>query len=43
MAPEAKRESLLYVSDTDGVHIFSYTNGTQVGDLDIPPTCRPLQ
>ncbi|HZY96453.1 MAG TPA: hypothetical protein VFE35_05080 [Candidatus Cybelea sp.] len=33
MAPEAKSEDLLYISDYYGVHVFSYPKGTHVGDL----------
>jgi DNA-binding beta-propeller fold protein YncE len=33
MAPEARGEDLLYVSDSGGVHIFSYPKGTPVGEI----------
>jgi len=33
MAPEAKSEDLLYISDYDGVHVFSYPKGLHVGDI----------
>ena len=34
MAPEAKSEDLLYISDYYGVHVFSYPKGQYVGDID---------
>ncbi len=34
MAPEAKSENLLYISDYYGVHIFSFPEGRHVGDID---------
>lgn len=33
IAPEAKSEDLLYISDVYGVHIFSYPTGQHVGDI----------
>ena len=33
MAPEAKSEDLLYISDYYGVHVFSYPKGLHVGDI----------
>ena len=33
--PEAKSDDLLYVSDEQGVHIFSYPKGQEVGDLGV--------
>ena len=33
MAPEAKSEDLLYISDYSGVHVYSYPKGLHVGDI----------